>query len=169
MIRYGLLFAGFFLLLTFSAHAQQKVAFVDITVVLKDSKVGKSATGSFQKEVESKRTLIEKKKKALDDMRQDIIENGSVMSESKRRTLAETIEKKQKDLERTREDVRLELQRMDFELTQKMVKEVKAIVAKIGKEQNFDIILEKTEAGVFYGGDSADITQQVISAYDASM
>ena len=163
-----LLAAGFFMLFTFSAYAQQKIAYIDIKQVIRDSKAGKAATTSFQKEVEAKRAVIEQKRKALEDMRQDVIQNGAVMSESKRRNLAETIEKKQKDLDSTREDIRIELQRKDLELTQNVLKDIEAIVNKIGQQEKFDLIVEKTEAGILYGSSATDITNKVISVYDAS-
>lgn len=168
MRRCFLLATGIFMLFTFSAYAQQKVAYIDIKQVIRDSKAGKSANASFQKEVESKRAVIDQKRKALEDMRQDVIQNGAVMSESKRRNLAETIEKKQKDLDRTREDIRIELQRKDLELTQNVLKDIEAIVNKIGQQEKFDLIVEKTEAGILYGSSATDITKKVISVYDAS-
>ena len=168
MRRCLLLATGVFMLLTFSAYAQQKIAYIDIKQVIRDSKAGKVANTSFQKEVESKRTVIEQKRKALEDMRQDIIQNGAVMSESKRRNLAETIEKKQKDLDRTREDIRIELQRKDLELTQNVLKDIEVIINKMGQDEGFDLIVERTEAGILYGSSAADITKKVISVYDAS-
>ncbi len=168
MRRCFLLAAGFFMLFTFSAYAQQKIAYIDIKQVIRDSKAGKAANTSFHKEVEAKRAVIEQKRKALEDMRQDVIQNGAVMSETKRRNLAETIEKKQKDLDRTREDIRIELQRKDLELTQNVLKDIEAIVNKIGKEEGFDLIVEKTEAGILYGSSVTDITSKIISVYDAS-
>ncbi len=170
-MRRCLLFAaGFFMLFafSFSAYAQQKIAYIDIKLVIRDSKAGQAANVSFQKEVEVKRAVIDQKRKALEDMRQDVIQNGAVMSESKRRKLAETIEKRQKDLDRTREDIRVELQRKDIELTQNVLKDIEAIVDKIGQQEEFDLIVEKTEAGILYGSSSSDITQKVISVYDAS-
>ena len=168
MRRCFLLATGIFMLFTFSAYAQQKVAYIDIKQVIRDSKAGKSANASFQKEVEAKRAVIDQKRKALEDMRQDVIQNGAVMSESKRRNLAETIEKKQKDLDRTREDIRIELQRKDLELTQNVLKDIEAIVNKIGQQEKFDLIVEKTEAGILYGSSATDITSKVITVYDAS-
>ena len=170
MRRFLLLAAGFFMLFTFSlsAYAQQKVAYIDIKLVIRDSKAGKAANASFQKEVEAKRAVINQKRKALEDMRQDVIQNGAVMSESKRRKLAETIEKKQKDMDRTTEDSRLELRRREVELTQNVIKEIEVIVKKIGQQEGFDLIVEKNGAGIIYGSSSLDITQKVISVYDAS-
>ena len=170
MRRFLLFAAGFFMLFTFSfsAYAQQKIAYMDLQLVVRDSRAGKAANVLFQKEFEAKRAVMDQKRKALEDMRQDVIQNGAVMSESKRRKLAETIEKKQKDMDRTREDIRVELQRKDLELTQGVLKDIEAIVNKIGQQEGFDLIVEKTEAGILYGSSSSDITQKVISVYDAS-
>ncbi len=163
-----LLTAGFFMLSAVSAYAQQKVGYIDIKVVIRDSKAGKEANSSFQKEVETKRAVIDQKRKALEDMRQDFVKNRSVMSESKIKTMAESIERKQKDLERTTEDVRVELQRKDLELTQTVLKDIEAIVNEIGKKESFDLIVERSEAGILFGSDASDITQKVVTAYDAS-
>ncbi len=168
MRRSLLLFAGVFLLFTFSAYAQQKVGFIDIDVVLRDSKAGKEANDLFQKDAESKQLVLQQKKEAVDSMKKDLLENSSVMSIEKRRSLAERIEKQEKDLKRTREDFAVELKRKELELTQNLLKEVEVVVMKIGKEKGFDIVVEKTTAGVLYGGPGTDITADVVTAYDAS-
>ena len=168
MRRCLLLATGFFMLFTFSAYAQQKIAYIDLQLVITNSKAGKATTASFQKEREAKMAVIEQKKKALEDMRQDVIQNGAVMSETKRRNLAETIEKKQKDLERTTEDIRVELRKKGIELERAFLKDIEAIVNKIGKEEGFELIVERTGLGILYMNPSLDITQKVISAYDAS-
>ncbi len=168
MRRCLLLSAGVFLLFTFSAYAQQKVGFIDIDVVLRESKAGKEANASFQKDAESKQLILEQKKKAVESMAKDLLENGSVMSGEKRRSLAERIEKQEKDLKRTREDFAVELKRKELELTQNLLKEVEVIVMKIGQEKGFDIVVEKTTAGILYGAPGTDVTQDVITAYDAS-
>ena len=150
-----------------NAYSQsQKIGYIDLQVVIKDSKAGKAAKVSFEKAFQSKRTIIEQKRKALESMRQDFIKNGAVMSETKRKTMAESIEKKQKDLDRTREDFRVELQRKDLELTQKILQDIEGIVKQIGDSEGFSLILEKSEAGLLYGGSDADVTGKVIAAYD---
>ncbi|MGH7885651.1 MAG: hypothetical protein ACRENO_08160, partial [Thermodesulfobacteriota bacterium] len=42
----------------------EKIAFVDLQRVIRDSKAGKSAKTSFEKEFQSKRTIIEQKANA---------------------------------------------------------------------------------------------------------
>ena len=146
----------------------QKIAFVDLQRVIRDSEAGKSAKSSFEKEFQSKRQIIEQKATALENLRQDFIKNGAVSSESKRKSMAETIERKQKDLDRTREDFRAELQKRDLELTQKILQDIEGIIKNIGDKGGYTMIFEKTEAGIVYGNSATDITGKVIEAYDAS-
>lgn len=151
------------------SYAQsEKIAFVDLQRVIRDSKAGKSAKSSFEQEFQSKRKIIEQKANALENLRQDFIKNGAVSSESKRKSMAETIERKQKDLDRTREDFRVELQRRDLELTQKILQDIEGIIKNIGDKGGYIMIFEKTEAGIVYGNSTTDITGKVIQAYDAS-
>lgn len=151
------------------SYAQgDKIAYVDLQRVIRDSKAGKTAKTSFEKAFQDKRQIIEQKASALENLRQDFIKNGAVASETKRKTMAETIERKQKDLDRTREDFRVELQRKDLELTQKILNDIEGIVKDIGDKNGYTMIFEKTEAGLVYGGVSSDITSKVIQAYDST-
>lgn len=149
------------------AYAQSdNIAYIDLQRVIRDSKAGKAAKASFQKEFEQKRNIIEQKQKQLEQMRQEFIKNSSVMKPEARRDKASLIDEKEKELQRTREDFREDLQQRDLELTQKILKEIDGILKSIGKSGNYDIIFEKTEAGIVYGSDSVDITDKVIQAYD---
>ena len=100
-------------------------------------------------------------------MKQDFIKNSAVMNETTRKQKAEQIDTKEKDLNRTREDFREELQRKDLELTQKILKDIEGILKQIGQSEGYDIIFERTEAGIIFASPASDITNKVIQAYDA--
>lgn len=154
-------------LTTISYSQTQKIGFVDLQIVIRDSKAGQSARSSFETAFKSKRDIIEQKTRALEQMKQDFIKNSPVMNDSTRKQKAELIDKKEKELNRTREDFREELQKKDLELTQKILKDIESILRQIGQSEGFDIIFERTEAGIIYAGPSADITNKVIQAYDS--
>ncbi len=169
MRKFLLLSAIFLFCFAGLSYAQgDKIAYVDLQRVIRDSKAGKTAKTSFESAFQNKRKIIEQKASALENLRQDFIKNGAVASETKRKSMAETIERKQKDLDRTREDFRVELQRKDLELTQKILKDIEGIVKDIGDKGGYTMIFEKTEAGLVYGGLNSDITGKVIQAYDAT-
>ncbi len=150
------------------ASAQEtKVGYIDLQKVIRDSKAGKAAKASFEKEFQQKKVIIESKKRNVDSLREDFIKNAQVMSESARKQKAEDIDKKEKDLLRTQEDFKEELQKKDFELTQKILRDIEGILKQIGDSGDYAIIIEKIEGGVVYSSKSADVTDMVIQAYDA--
>lgn len=150
-----------------STAQTQKIGYIDLQAVVRDSKAGKAAKVSFEKEFKTKRDIIEQKTRALENMKQDFIKNSSVMNETTRGQKAEQIDRNEKDLNRTREDFREALQKKDLELTQKILKDIEGIISKIGSDQGYTIIFERTEAGIIYGNPSADITGKVVQAYNA--
>lgn len=150
-----------------SSAQTQKIGYIDLQAVVRDSKAGKAAKVSFEKEFKTKRDIIEQKTRALENMKQDFIKNSSVMNETTRGQKAEQIDRNEKDLNRTREDFREALQKKDLELTQKILKDIEGIISKIGSDQGYTIIFERTEAGIIYGNPSADITGKVVQAYNA--
>lgn len=142
------------------------IAYLDLQRVIRDSKAGKAAKASFQKEFEQKRNIIEQKMNQLEKLRQELIKNSSVMNAQARQEKADQVAEMEKELQRTREDFREDLQERDLELTQKILKEIDGILKQIGKSGGYDIIFEKSEAGIVYGSDSVDITDKVIQQYD---
>jgi outer membrane protein len=155
--------------LTVICSAQsQKIGYIDLQSVVRDSKAGKAAKVSFENEFKTKRDIIEQKTRALENMKQDFIKNSSVMNDSTRSSKAEQIDTKEKDLNRTREDFREALQKKDLQLTQKILKDIEGIIRKIGLDDGYTMIFERTEAGLIYGNPSADITKIVIQVYDSA-
>jgi outer membrane protein len=151
------------------AHAQLsgKVGYIDLQRVIRESQAGKAAKAAFEREFQEKRSIIEQKKERLDSMKREFLSRASVMGESARKQKAEEIETFEKEYNRTRDDFRDELQKRDFELTQKILSELESVIKEIGDSQGYALIVEKTEAGVVYGTKEADLTDRVIQAYDS--
>ena len=90
------------------------------------------------------------------------------MEENARKQKAEEIDRIEKDLNRTRDDFRDELQKRDFELTQKILSELEGVIQKIGDSDGYVIVIEKTEGGVVYAAKGVDLTDKIIQAYDST-
>ena len=144
-----------------------KIAYIDLQKVIRDSKAGKSAKASFEREFNSKKSIIEQMAKSFENSRQNFIKNSSVMNETTRKQKAEALSKQEKDLRRKQADFKEELQIRDLELTQKILKDIEGILKKIGAAEGYSLIFEKTEAGIVYAGNGVDLTTKVIQAYDA--
>ena len=148
------------------AQSANKIGYIDLQSVIQNSKAGKAAKVSFESEFKKKRLIIENKAKVLAQEEQDFISQSPLMDDDAKKRRAEDINRKKKELTRLRDDFREELQKKDFELTQKILKELESVIKTIGSKEGYSLIVEKTESGVIYGNDSVDITQKVIKAYD---
>ena len=165
-IFFILVFALFGLVSTLQAQSNNKIGYIDLQSVIKNSKAGKAAKTSFESEFKKKRVIIESKAKVLAQEEQDFINQAPLMDEDARNRRSEIIQQQKKELTRLRDDFREVLQKRDFELTQKILKELENVIKTIGSKEGYALIVEKTESGVIYGSDGVDITQKVITAYD---
>lgn len=145
-----------------------KIGYIDLQKVIRDSKAGKSAKAAFENEFKKKKQIIDTKANILAQEKQDFISQSPLMDDAARSRKAEEIQQNEKELTRLRDDFREELQKKDFELTQKILKELEGIIRIIGDKEGYSLIIEKTESGIIYGGDDVNITQKVITAYDNS-
>jgi len=145
-----------------------KIGYIDLQKVIRDSKAGKSAKAAFENEFKKKKQIIDTKANILAQEKQDFISQSPLMDDAARSRKAEEIQQNEKELTRLRDDFREELQKKDFELTQKILKELEGVIRVIGDKEGYSLIIEKTESGIIYGGDDVNITQKVITAYDKS-
>ena len=81
------------------------------------------------------------------------------MSESKRSKLEREIISKRRDLKRSQEEFRDDLNIRRNEVLAKLQKDMYKAVVTLAKDQNFDLILSQ---GVVYASDKADITDSVL-------
>lgn len=153
--------------LSYAQTVAGKVGYVDLQRVIRESQAGKSAKAAFEKEFQDKRRIIEQRTNDLNRMKQDFISKATVMDESARKQRADELDKMEKDLNRTRDDFRDELQKRDFELTQRILTELESVVQQIGDSEGYTLIVEKTEGGVIYAAKGSDLTDRLIQAYDA--
>lgn len=169
-MKIALVVIGFIILASGIGFAQSagKIGIVDLQRVIRDSQAGKTAKAAFEREFQDKRRIIEQKTEQLSRMKQDFIAKASVMEENARKQKAEEIDRIEKDLNRTRDDFRDELQKRDFELTQKILSELEGVIQKIGDSDGYVIIIEKTEGGVIYAAKGVDLTDKIIQAYDST-
>ena len=91
---------------------------------------------------------------------------GQKLSSSERKALEEKLTNQVKDLKRMREDINVELKKMERELTQQALKDIEGIIKKIASEENYTIIFERSSAGIVHLTDSVDITDKIVTLYD---
>jgi len=148
----------------FAAKATGRVGIFDMQKIIRESKAGKEAKGTLEKELAERRERLVKEEKSLRELYNELSEKeGLDYAEKKKRE--RELSKELKDLRRLKADLEEEIKDMDEELTVELLKDVVAIVKDIGEEKGYDIIMQKS-ANMVYIKDAVDLTDEIKKAYD---
>lgn len=82
--------------------------------------------------------------------------------------LTSDLEKKRTERKRFAEDSLREMQEFTGRLFQRIQNELLPIIEQLGKDKNLDIIFDLARSGAIYFNPTIDMTQEVITRYDAS-
>lgn len=146
-----------------------KIGFVNLQRVVVGSKRGKEVLAALQAEKDTKQRDIEAEEKKIRQMEVDLEKQRSVLSEDAKKERERSIRDRTRDLRRTVEDLNRSFAEREQDVQQQLLREVTAVVRTYGKEGGYQMILEVRAAGVMYGSEGADLSDEVIAAYDASM
>ena len=144
----------------------QRVAFIDVQRVLARSAAGVAAREQLERDKATMQKEMDGKRKELESLRDELDKKGALMTAEARRDKQEVFERKRRDAARMADDFQKELERKEGLLLQKVLQEVSGIIEKMGKERGYYLIVEKRGAGVIYASTEADLTDEVIRAYD---
>jgi outer membrane protein len=146
--------------------AAARIAYVDVQKVLVRSVAGVAAREQLEREKATMQKDVDKNRVEIEKLREELEKKGLVLSADAKREKEEVLQRKIRDLRRMSEDLQKELQTKEQALTQRILQELTTLIERIGKEKGFLLILERRSAGVIYGDAEADVTEEIIRAYD---
>jgi outer membrane protein len=149
------------------ASTSGKIGYIDVQRVLARSAAGVAAREQLEKERASIQRDMDGRRQDLEKLRDELEKKGPLMTAEARREKQEQFERKRRDAARAADDFQKELEKKEASLLQKVLQEVGGVIEKVGKEKNYYMIVEKRNAGVLYATTDADLTDEVIRAYDA--
>lgn len=164
----GTLTAGLLALLVGAgaAEAESRIAFVDVQKVLVRSVSGLAAREQLEREKAQMQKEVDARKAEIDKLRDELEKKGLLLSAEAKREKEESFQRRVRDLRRLTEDYQKELEKKEQGLTQRILQELTGVIERVGKERGLLLILEKRGASVIYGAAEADLTEEVIKAYD---
>lgn len=151
---------------TAPASGLQRIAFIDVQRVLARSAAGVAAREALERDKAVMQKEMDGKRVELEKLREELEKKGALLTPDARREKQDLFERKRRDAARMADDFQKELERKEAQLLQKVLQEVSGIIEKIGKDRGYYLIVEKRGAGVIYASTDADLTDEVIRAYD---
>jgi outer membrane protein len=147
-----------------AAHAETKIAVVNVPRLLEEAPQAKSAMQALQDEFAPRQKEIVAQQKDLKAKEDKLNRDGAVMAENERRNAEKDLREGQRDLARKQneyvEDLNLRRNEEIGKLQRSLLQEVQAFA----RTSSYDLIVGE---GVLYVNESMDITAQVLTALQA--
>ena len=150
-----------------SPASSARIAYIDVQRVLARSSAGVAAREQLEREKSVMQKEMDGKRQELDKLRDELEKKGPLMTADARREKQETFERKRRDAARMMDDFQKELEKKEQSLLQRVLGELSGVIEKVGKDKGYYMIVEKRGASVLYASPDADLTDDIIRAYDS--
>src|SRR5688572_150395 len=147
------------------AQGTPKIAYIDSKVVLSRAPGRQAAEDTFNKEMESSRTLVQKMGDSLQTMIADYQKVQTTLAANIREQRESAIRKKQEDYQTRAGALDQQMQQRQVELVKPIMDQIRKVLDEIRQEDGYAFILDAgSDAGVIVAADrNLDITEKVIS------
>jgi outer membrane protein len=144
----------------------QRIGYIDLARVLARSSAGVAAREQLEREKAAMQKEMDAKRVELDKLRDELEKKGSLMTADARRDREESMERKRRDATRLADDFQRELGRKEQQLAQRVMQDISGVIERVGKQKGYYLVVERGRAGVLYSAPDADLTDDIIKAYD---
>jgi outer membrane protein len=143
-----------------------RIAYIDVQRVLARSSAGVAAREQLEREKAVMQKEMDSKRVELEKLRDELEKKGPLMTPEARREKQEGFERRRRDAARMMDDYQKELEKKEQMLLQRVLQELSGVIERVGKEKGYYMIVEKRGASVLYASADADLTDEIIRAYD---
>ncbi|HEY7650440.1 MAG TPA: OmpH family outer membrane protein [Methylomirabilota bacterium] len=149
-----------------STASSARIGYVDIRRVFVRSQAGVAAREALERERAQMQREMDTRRQEIDKLREELDKKGTLLTPDVRREKEDTLERKRRDATRMADDFQRDLVRKEQQLLARVQQEVSGVIERLGKQRGYYMILEMRNAGVLYSASEADVTDEVIRAYD---
>ncbi len=146
-----------------------RIAYIDVQRVLARSSAGVAAREQLEREKGVMQKEMDGKRQELEKLRDELEKKGPLMQPDARREKTEAFERKRRDAARMMDDFQKELEKKEQTLLQRVLQELSGVIEKVGKDKGYYMIVEKRGASVLYASSDADLTDEIINAYNQAV
>ncbi len=142
------------------AEAAPLIGYVHLQKAILRVEEGKAARAKLEKTMKSKQKQLTSKKKELEDLTQKLSKGQATDAEKAK------FNKQRAELQEVFLKEQNELQKMERETLEPIVKKMRKIIEGVGKKGGYTVILEVGANGLLFAQDHLDLTNEVIRTYN---
>jgi outer membrane protein len=146
------------------AAAQAKVAVISLQKAVLESAEIKAASAAMEARYKPRVTQVEQLDKEIVAISQNLQTNTGKLTQQAEAELNAQGTRKQRDVQRLRDDLQADVERDRNEILQKAAAKMTDVLKKLAEEKGYDIVVDAPYAPYFKA--SLDITPDLIAAFD---
>ena len=145
-----------------------KLGFIDLNRALNESDEGKKAVTALEGLVKSKQKLIAEKEDALNKLKNEIASQTAILNSEALKKKQEQHDELLKVYQRMVQDSKDEIQKKQSDFMKDILIDLRRVIVKFGKDEEYTAIFEKLESGLLYMPESTDLTETIIKTFNES-
>jgi len=151
-------------LTSFAVAQELRIGVVNPNRLLEEAPQSKVALQRLEQEFSTRNDKLLREQKSIKGLEDKIRRDGAIMAESERRKLERDIVSRKRELRRGSDELREDRTFRSNEERGKLLRFVNDAITKIGKEENFDLILYE---GIAYANPKIDLTKKILKRLQA--
>ncbi len=166
----GVVWGALFVALLFGgariASADVKLAFIDSDRIFAEYEKTREAQAAFNREVQELSRTAQDQKAEIDKMQKRLDQQSPMLSEAKRDQETQALQQKVSDYEsfiQKNWGPGGAISKLNEEYLRPIIDRVHRVVADIGNNDGYQLILDAADGNIVYGDQSLDLTNRVLS------
>jgi len=160
----GMVLVAAMFVMPVAAFAEMKIGFVDLAKLSESAPQIKAAQSKIDAEFSSREQELINLQRKLGKQEEKLTKDGAVMSDSERSSLERDILSKRRDLKRSQDEFRDDLNIRKNEMLRQVNIEIGEIIENFARSENYDLIMAQ---GVMFASERVDITDLILKKLSA--
>lgn len=149
-----------------------KIAVINFQAAVFQTNEGRRNISELQKKFDPKRTQLKAQADEIDTLKKQLQASGDKLSDAERESRTQSIDQKEKSLQRDGEDASNDYSQQMQQAYQQLAEKVYGVVQSYATQNGFGVVLDASASQqqlptVLWASQSTDITKAVIDAYNA--
>jgi len=165
----GLVLASGTLMAQAPGATPNKICVVNLQSAMVTTKEGQAAADSFRtKFSEPKEKELQAKQAEINDLTEKLQRGANTMSQTAQDDMKRTIDRKSTDYKRAVEDYQFDRDEEQRKLLDDLSSKMQTVIARFAQENGCAVFMDVTNpnSGIMWISDTADVTRQIVDAYD---
>jgi outer membrane protein len=145
-----------------------KIAYVRLQVIASNSVEGKAATAKIQEFTKKKTAELGEKNKALEALRNKLLQGGTVLNDQARSQMEKDIDKMTRELQFAQQDAQAEQTQLTQDLQNEFQTRLNPIIDQVAKEKGLLMVFSVDDSGAIWVNTGLDLSAEVMKRLDAS-